>query len=152
MKRQVTIWVIALLTSVVAVAQPPKRKSPEEFKKEYQAFITRQAQLTEEEAAAFFPIYDECQEKKRDLNDRIWKLRKDTRDKELSETEYRNILEKTAQLRIQIDELEKSYLPLFHKVLSYKKIFEVQGAESRFHRELLKGMHHHRKEEKRENK
>ena len=49
----------------------------------------------------------------------------------------------------QIEELEKTYLPLYHKVISYKKIFEVQGAEARFHRELLKSVNHPNRNKKR---
>lgn len=111
-----------------------------EFKRQHQKFICEQAKLTPKEAAAFFPIYDECQEKKRKLNNQIWDLRKEARGKDLNEKEYQHILEKIANLRIQIDELDKNYLPIYKKVLPYKKIFDVQGAESRFHREMLRKM------------
>lgn len=143
MKQRITLLLTFLLVGVVAIAQQPRqRKGPEEFKKEYQQFIAKQAKLTAEEAAAFFPIYNECQEKKNKLNGQIWKLRRDTYNKELTEKDYQRILEEIAKLRIQIEELEKTYLPLYHKVISYKKIFEVQGAEARFHRELLKSVNH----------
>lgn len=141
MKQRIIMWFVALLMGTVAMAQA-QRKGAEEFKKSYQEFITQQAQLTEEEAAAFFPIYNECQKKKHELNEQIWKLRREARGKELKEADYQRILEEIAKLRIQTDELEKTYLPKYHKVLSYKKIFEVQGAESRFHREMLKGINH----------
>ncbi len=119
-----------------------KEKGPEILRKEFQKFVTEQAGLTAKEAAEFFPVYNECQQKKRDLNSRIWKLRKDAIGKQLTEKEYQNILEEIAKLRIQIDELDKTYLELYHKILPYKKIFDVQGAESRFHREVLKGVTH----------
>lgn len=150
MKQRITLLLTILLVGVVAIAQQPRqRKGPEEFKKEYQQFIAKQAKLTAEEAAAFFPIYNECQEKKNKLNGQIWKLRRDTYNKELTEKDYQRILEEIAKLRIQIEELEKTYLPLYHKVISYKKIFEVQGAEARFHRELLKSVNHPNRNKKR---
>lgn len=141
MKRRVTVLFAVLIVCLAAVAQP-KRKSPEEFKKEYQAFIIKHAQLTEEEAAAFFPIYDECEKKKRELNNKIWKLRREAFGKELADKDYQRILENIAKLSIQIEELDQTYLPLYHKVLSYKKIFDVQGAETLFHREMLKGINY----------
>lgn len=144
MKQRITLWFATLLLGIVAMAQPVK-KSQEEFEKGYQAFIIQQAQLTEKEAAAFFPIYKECQKKKNELNSQIWKLRREVRGKELKEADYQRILEEIAKLRIQADELEKEYLPKYHKVLSYKKIFEVQGAESRFHREMLRGINHQKR-------
>ena len=150
MKQRITLLLTILLVGVVAIAQQPRqRKGPEEFKKEYQQFIAKQAKLTAEEAAAFFSIYNECQEKKNKLNGQIWKLRRDTYNKELTEKDYQRILEEIAKLRIQIEELEKTYLPLYHKVISYKKIFEVQGAEARFHRELLKSVNHPNRNKKR---
>lgn len=145
MKQRITL-LFAVLIVCLAVVAHPKRKSSEEFKKEYQAFIIKHAQLTEEEAAAFFPIYDECEKKKRELNNQIWKLRREAFGKELAEKDYQRILENIAQLSIQIEELDQTYLPLYHKVLSYKKIFDVQGAETLFHREMLKGINNRKKE------
>lgn len=147
MKLKLTI-LLTILTlgfgAVMAQSQQGKRGrlNQEEFKAKFQQYITKQAQLTEEEATAFFPIYEECQKQKHEKNERIWKLRREARGKQLSEAEYEKILEEIADLRIQIDQLDKSFLPRYHKVLSYKKIFDVQGAEARFHRELLKEANH----------
>ena len=43
--------------------------------------------------------------------------------------------------RIASDRLDKTYFDKFKKILPCKKIYLVQRAEMRFHRELLKGMH-----------
>ena len=50
------------------------------------------------------------------------------------------INEKVANNRIAADQLDKTYLSKFKKILSSKKIFLVQRAEMRFHREMIKGM------------
>lgn len=143
MKQKVTILLTALLLCLTLAAQERSRRphmSKEEFDAKREQFITRHAGLTDKEAAAFFPIYNECQRKKHELNGQIWKLRKETRGKQLSEEEYHSLLEKIANLRIQVEELEKEYLPRYHTILTYKQIFAVQGAEGRFQRELLKNM------------
>lgn len=130
---------------VVAQQQQGKergRLNKEEFKEKFQTYLIQQANLTKEEAKVFFPVYDECQKKKHELNGRVWKLRKEAHKKQLAEEEYKKILDEIADLRIQIDQIDKEYLPLYRKILSYKKIFDVQGAESRFHRELLKEANH----------
>ena len=44
--------------------------------------------------------------------------------------------------RIASDRLDKTYFVRFKKILSAKKLYLVQKAEMRFHRELLKGMRH----------
>ena len=54
--------------------------------------------------------------------------------------QYAEINEKVANNRIAADQLDKTYLSKFKKILSSKKIFLVQRAEMRFHREMIKGM------------
>jgi len=112
----------------------------EDFNKNRELFIAKQAKLTTEETLCFFPIYNECQKKKQELNGRIWFLRKSTFKKKLNETEYEKILRDIVDLLIQVETLDKEYLPRYHKVLSYEKIFAVYEAESRFQREILNKM------------
>ena len=57
-----------------------------------------------------------------------------------TEAQYAEINEKVANNRIAADQLDKTYLGKFKKILSSKKIFLVQRAEMRFHREMIKGM------------
>ena len=103
-----------------------------------QQLITEYAQLTEAEAEAFFPLYFELQERKHELNNEVWNLLKEGRAKGVSEKKYEEILEGVYDTRLSIDRLEKSYFEKFKKVLSFKKIYQVQQAEMRFHREVLK--------------
>lgn len=114
--------------------------TPDEFKAKQQAFITEDAGLTNEEANAFFPVYFEMQDKKRDLNDRVWKLIRKGKDPKTTEAQYDEIITKVYDLRIASDKLEKAYFQRFKGILSSRKIYLVQKAEMRFHRELLKGM------------
>ena len=102
--------------------------SREEFRAKQKAFIIEQAGLSKQEAAKFFPVYFELQDKKKKLND------------ESTESQYEEINEKVANNRIAADQLDKTYLSKFKKILSSKKIFLVQRAEMRFHREMIKGM------------
>ncbi len=114
--------------------------SKDEFRAKQKTFITEKAGLTKEEAAKFFPLYFELQDKKKELNDEGWELIKKGRKDELSEAEYAEILEGVFDSRIASDKLEKAYLDKYKKILTYKKIYLVQRAEMRFHRELLKGI------------
>lgn len=115
--------------------------SREEFRTKQKAYIIEQAKLTKEEAAKFFPIYFELQDKKKKLNDESWNLMRKGKDDETTEAQYKEINEKIAENRIAADQLDKIYLGKFNKILSSKKIFLVQRAEMRFHREMIKGMH-----------
>ena len=114
--------------------------SREEFRAKQKAFIIEQAGLNKEEAAKFFPVYFELQDKKKKLNEESWDLMRKGKDDKTTEAQYAEINEKVANNRIAADQLDKTYLGKFKKILSSKKIFLVQRAEMRFHREMIKGM------------
>lgn len=114
--------------------------SPDEFRAKQKEFIIEKAGLSKEEAAKFFPVYFELQNKKKELNDKAWKLLRQGKDDDTTEAQYNEILEGVYDSRIASDKLEKAYFERFKKILSFKKIYMVQKAEMRFHRELLKGM------------
>ena len=114
--------------------------SREEFRAKQKAYITEQAKLTKEEAARFFPLYFELQDKKKMLNDESWHLMHKGKEDEITETQYGEINEKIVNNRIAADQLDKTYLSKFKKILSNKKIFLVQRAEMRFHREMIRGV------------
>lgn len=116
--------------------------SPEQFQAKKKAYIMEKAGLTKEEAAKFFPVYFELQERKKQLNDEAWGLIRQGRDEKTTEAQYEEILEGVYDARIASDRLDKTYFQKFRKILSAKKIYLVQQAEMRFHRELLKNMNH----------
>lgn len=115
-----------------------QRLSPEEFRAKQKAFIIEKAGLNKEEAAKFFPVYFELQDKKKALNDKAWGLLRKGKDDKMTEAQYAEILKGVYDARSASDKLERDYYEKFKKILSNKKIYMVQKAEMRFHRELLK--------------
>lgn len=143
---KVLLSVVLLLCSSLAPLRAidgceQQRLSREEFREKQKAFIIEQAGLTPEEAAKFFPLYFELQDQKKKLNDESVGLMHRGRDEQTTEAQYEEIIERVCDNRIAADRLDKSYLDRFKKILSLKKIYLVQQAEMRFHREMLKGMH-----------
>lgn len=114
--------------------------SPQEFRAKKQAFITEKAGLTSEEAAKFFPVYFELQDRKKQLNDEAFDLLRKGKEKDVTEAQYEEILEGVYDARIASDRLDKTYFSKFKKILSCQKIYLVQKAEMKFNREVLKGM------------
>lgn len=144
MKRLIILlFVICGLTSFLRAADGcnQERLSQEEFRAKQKTYIIEKAGLTKEEAAKFFPVYFELQDKKKALTDKTWGLLRKGKNDKITEAQYAEIMEGVFDNRIASDELEKSYYKKFTKILSNKKIFLVHKAEMRFHRELLKGMH-----------
>lgn len=144
MKKRFLIGIMmCCLASLLQAAEgsdQQKRLSPEEFRAKQQAYIVEKAGLTAEEATAFFPIYFELQERKREMNRKAWRLLKKGNDEQTTDDDYEQIMEDIYDVRIASAELEKTYYKKFKKILSAKKIFRVQHAEMRFQRDMLKGM------------
>ncbi|WP_294616190.1 hypothetical protein [uncultured Bacteroides sp.] len=116
--------------------------TPDEFRAKQKTYIIEKAGLTKEEAAKFFPLYFELQDKKKEQNDKAWNLIRQGKDEKTTEAQYDAIMEGVYDARIASDRLDKTYFAKFKKILSAKKLYLVQKAEMRFHRELLKGMQH----------
>lgn len=112
----------------------------EEFRAKQKAFITEKAGLTKEEATKFFPLYFELQDRKKQLNDEAWNLLRKGKNENTTEAQYEEIMEGVYDARIASDRLDKTYFDKFKKILPAKKIYLVQRAEMKFHRDLLKGM------------
>lgn len=141
-KKLLVLWVVAcgFMPLLWAVEGCEQHLTKEEFRAKQQAYITEKAGLTSEESTAFFPLYFELQDQKQQLNEEAWTLLREGKKDNVSEERYEEILNGVYEARISADRLEKSYFRKFRDILSCKKIYLVQQAEMRFHRELLKGM------------
>ena len=77
-----------------------QRLSPAEFRARQKAYITEKAGLTKEEAARFFPLYFELQDKKKEQNDKAWSLIRQGKDEKTTEAQYDVIMEGVYDARI----------------------------------------------------
>lgn len=118
----------------------PERLSREEFQNHLESYLTKYAELTSAEAEKFFPLYNEWQAKKREYNEGVHKIMSGLRDGNASEAQYKNALESLSNNAIASSTLDKVYFEKFKDVISYKKIFKIREAESRFRQELVRGM------------
>ncbi|WP_370794459.1 hypothetical protein [Bacteroides stercorirosoris] len=143
MKKLIVLFIVMCsFTSLLwAMDGCNQHLSPDEFRAKQKAYITEKAGLTKEEAAKFFPVYFELQDRKKQLNDEAWNLLRKGKDEKTTEAQYNEILEGVYDARIATNRLEKTYFEKFKKILPSKKIYLVQRAEMRFNRELLRGMH-----------
>lgn len=112
--------------------------SAAEYWNQQKAFFTEKAQLTEDEAAAFFPLYNELQQKKRELNRDIRRVMRELAGAQSSEEQSLKAIDAQAETNIKIAELEKEYLQKFKQVLPASKILKVQNAEEQFNSQILK--------------
>ena len=152
MKKILFASLLLLLTAVTASAQErPMNKphfSPEEFQAKQKAYITDKADLTDQEAEAFFPLFFELQKKKFELERNVRKEFKKERGEQMTEEECRNFVYKMADTKIEIAKLEREYTDKYLQVLPPCKLRRVQHAEGMFQRDLMKKMTEHRPQRK----
>ena len=154
MKKFIFASFLLLITTMTAGAQENNRKlhfSPEEFQAKQRAYITEKAELSPEEADAFFPLFFELQKKKFDLERGARKDFRKQRGEHMTEEECRNFVYKMADTKIEIAKLEREYTDKYLQVLPACKVRRVQHAEGSFQRDLMKKMMEHRNNKGRPN-
>ena len=134
------IALIGLFTVLMTYAQKEKPKfSPEKFQAEMEQFIAKEACLTPQESARFFPEYDEKNRKQRSLYDRMRRL---GRVKPVSEDECKEIIMQRDKLDLELKQIQQAYHNKFMTLISASKLFDVIKAEDKFHRRMLKKYNH----------
>lgn len=138
-----------LLATFTANAQENQKSrphfSPEEFQAKQRAYITEKAELSTEEADAFFPLFFELQKKKFELERNVRKDFKRNRNEQMTEEECRKFVYNMADVKIEIAKLEREYAEKYLNLLSPCKLRRVLHAEGSFQRDLMKKMTEHRK-------
>ena len=132
-------FVFFLFTSLTAFAQRGKRggeEMSEQLKAMRVAMITQNLNLSSDEAAKFFPIYNEFSEKRESIKRQLKDNRKGSRN--LTGSALEASFKKSFELREQEVALEKLYFEKFKTVISVEKIRELFHTERQFRRMLLK--------------
>ena len=135
MKRLIISSVIILL-SLTASAQHDTKFSPEKFEAEMEAYISKEAGLTKQEAAKLFPVFREMHARQRVIYE---KMRKQTKDKPADESACKAAIKDYDQMNIELKQLEQSYHKKMMQAVPASKVYDVIKAERRFHRQMMKG-------------
>jgi hypothetical protein len=127
----------ALICSITISAQESKSDKVEALKV---AFLTNKLELTSKEAQAFWPLYNE-------FNQKMDKLRKSkksefdelkSKGENLSDKEIDMFMNEVFSTRQKELDLQKEYFDKYTKVLPMKKVALLYQAENQFKRELLR--------------
>ena len=133
--KKILISMMCLLLGVVAQAQETRKFSPEKFQAEMEQFITKEAGLTAEEAAKFFPLYREMLQKQRAIFE---KVRKEGFTKPVDDAACRKLVERRDACELEQKKIQQTYHQKFFSVISPSKVFDVLIAEERFHRRAFR--------------
>jgi Spy/CpxP family protein refolding chaperone len=147
MKKRVLTFLVGLMSvQFLLLAQTnndEKRKADfERFKARREAFISKAMDLTDDEAKVFWPLCNELQAKKFELNKalraEIRKIRQAKKEKKnASESDYKKIIELRASIKVKEAQCEEEYIGKFLKIIPAEKIFLYQDAELRFANEMF---------------
>ncbi len=127
---------IAILLFVCTLSANAQKKKMDmaDYEKRKVEYITKEADLSKEEAVKYFPIYNELFKKKFELHrqhrDKVEKMKASKSN--MSNEEYRKLLENDMEVKLKEAELDKVYSTRLEKVLSPEKLYRAQQAEKKF--------------------
>jgi hypothetical protein len=115
----------------------------EQFKAEREDFISKAMKLTNDEKKAFWPLCNELQMKKFELNktlrEEMRKINRANREKQpVSEADYKKVLELGSQVKIQEAQLEQEYFSKFLQILPAEKVFLYRQSEQSFGERMIR--------------
>lgn len=134
MKRFVCFAVLMMLFTVCDAQE--KKFSPEKFEAELAEYVKKEAKLSDEEAAKYFPLLREMHKKQRCLYN---KKRDLGREKPANEEGCAVAIRERDKLEIELKQLEQCYHKKMIQVIPASKLYDCINAENRFHRKKMKG-------------
>ncbi|HMS29994.1 MAG TPA: hypothetical protein PKD32_09090 [Saprospiraceae bacterium] len=138
MKKLFTCMILMTL-SLISIAQNNPEKTNkqqllEKIEAQRSAYITSKLDMTSEESAKFWPLYNEYSRKRMELKKEYKAQNADN----LSEQESRMELDEQIESQEKALALKKSYYEKFKAVLPAAKLAKLESAEQEFRREILR--------------
>jgi Spy/CpxP family protein refolding chaperone len=143
MKIKSLIIIIITLTSTFSFAQNGRlmKQKKEQVKSLKVAFITSELDLTADESAKFWPLYNAFDEKQSEIRRTKMKSYLDRMDSEnfdtVSEKEAATLLSQMESSEEELHQLRKKFISNLKSVIPAVKILKLKKAEEDFNRKLL---------------
>lgn len=142
MKRRLLYFLTALMfllpASATLIAQ--SQEQIEKFNEERKVYFTEKLELTDTESKAFWPLYEDFQNRKMKLVEderNSYKYANKNMDN-LTDSEIKTTMEKIYRLKEEQIQLEKEYYQVkFHEALPARKVLKLGKVEWDFRRHLL---------------
>lgn len=140
MKNIITLLLSTLIASF-SFAQPegkPVNKDrKEQMKAKKVAFITEKLELTEEESAAFWPVYNQMEEDLHTLRTNFRKERKsDKKLEDMTDEEVDALMTKAFDFKQKELDIKKRYHVKFKQVLPVRKVAKLYHLEKEFRKHV----------------
>ena len=134
------LLIIGLIWGGITVSAQGKLNAEKwkEFEAQKIAFFTQELDLSPEDAAVFWPLYNEMQKKIKAVEWEIRSVFKELKEpKNLKEEDYKRAVEKGLAGEIKIGKLKEEYYTRILNVIPASKVWRLRDAERKFHRQLF---------------
>ncbi|MFP4289386.1 MAG: hypothetical protein ACLFQS_09015 [Bacteroidales bacterium] len=143
MVRKLFLVCVMAMISLTTIAQPPGRgqwqNHQERLESQKVAFITRELDLSIEEAQIFWPVYNDYMEKRNELMIKHRAERERINNpEELKEEELVEIANSEIENMEEMTALRRQYHDKFMEILPVLKVVKLYKAERDFNRNLLR--------------
>lgn len=101
------------------------------------AMITNRLNLTPDQAQQFWPVYNEYNARKQDLNKRVRQLNNSPGRQSLTDSDVLSDLKEINATKQKLTDLDNEYLDRFLKVISPAQVAELYKTEQDFNKILL---------------
>ena len=136
MKKNIVLLCFTLIISVFAstATAQVRKMNMADYEKRKMEYIKKEAGLTDAEANRYFPLYNDLSKRKLELHlqhrNKVEKMKQN--NKNMSNEEYRQLLENDVDVKLKEAELDKQYSDKLEKILSPEKLYRAQQAERKF--------------------
>lgn len=114
--------------------------NPEQFRREIEEHIMREAKLTPAEAKEFFPVFMEMKEKQRNIERKVGMAYRRASHATVTDDDCRRVLREVEKLKQKQLRVESSYMHRLEKIVSPAKLIRVIQADRSFGRKKFRQM------------
>ena len=139
--KKIIIFICISFFCILSFKAQGKKGSREKIKALKVAYLTEQLNLTSSEAEKFWPIYNEFDKNNHSLRSKLrYEIKKAKKSKgdSITEKEAETLVKLKLSTDKEIYESQKEFIAKIKKVISFKKIIQLQVAEMEFGRKLMK--------------
>ncbi|MCI6504411.1 MAG: hypothetical protein MSA13_07350 [Prevotella sp.] len=134
MKKILCIIIMTITALTMSAEQEEKKFNPQQFQRDQETFIIKEAKLTPQEATAFFPLFRELQNKQRALFSQQRKLE---RQRPSNDKDAEKIITAMNDIEMETAKLRSLYHKKFCKAISPMKVKACIRAEERFKHKMM---------------
>lgn len=134
MKKLLCIILMTIMALAVNAEQEEKKFDPQQFRRDQETFMTQEAKLSPQEAAAFFPLFRELQEKQRNL---FTQQRRLERQKPNNDKDAARLISEMDAIEMQMTRIRAHYHNKFCKTIPAMKVKLCIKAEEKFKHKIM---------------